>query len=829
MNAFLQDLRYGFRLLSKKPLFTAIAVLTLAIGIGGNIAVYSVVHAVLLQRLPFRDSDQLVRVYDDLRGSNARDVSMSVPEMWDFQQRAGFFQDLAGIFPTDADLTGGDHPERVELLGTSPNYFTMLGAKPQLGQIYTPQGGTTGFSGEVVISNGLWRRDFGGDPNVVGKQLRLDNDLYTIVGVMPSDFRHPGPTIESNIDAWVSAGFAAPPFAEVPQRAVRVIPGAIARLKPGVTISQAQAQLDAFAAHLKQEFPSDYPAAEGWSLRLVSVQDALVGDVRTELLVLLGAVAFVLLIGCANLATFFLARVAGRQSEIAIRLTMGAPRSRLIRQLLTESMLLATMAAGVALAVMFGLKSWLLTLAPSNLPRLSEVTLSGNVVFFAFAVSILTGLLFGLAPALQAARSSQVSSLREGSSRSGSSLRQARLSRILVVSEIALSLVLLIGAGLLVRSFRALLQQSPGFDPKGIVTARIWMPVPNDPKANPYLTIEARTAFLQEVLRRVSALPGTKGAAIGSTSSLPMGPLRNRLAFTIEDRPAASQEVPVAERATVTPEVFRILRIPLISGRYFTDADDNKNTKVAIIDQTLAQRYWPNESAAGHRIQFPSATTQYGSAAPGWATIVGVVGNVKSEGLDASLVPHIYLPEYQGGNADLILYLQTVASSGALSESIRHEVQAVDSSMPVFGVHTMIEVVAQSMAERRFALELIGIFAAVALLLASFGVYGVMAYFVTQRTREIGIRIALGAQSSDIFRMTIGEGMILVIAGVITGSIGAAALAQFLRSMLFGITATDPVTFIAIPALLASIAFLACYIPARRATRVDPLVALREN
>ncbi|MGA8553820.1 MAG: ABC transporter permease [Candidatus Acidiferrales bacterium] len=824
MEDFLSDLKYGYRMLAKKPAFTLLAVLTLALGIGANIATYSIVHGVLFQPLPFQRPEQLVRVYDDLRGSNSKDVSMSVPELWDFQQRAGIFQDIAGIFPTDANLTGGDHPERIELLATSGNYFTMLHANPQVGRIYTQQTAVPGFSGEVVISDGLWHREFGGDPKALGKRLRLDNDLYTIVGVMPPGFHNPGRTVESDVDVWASCGFAGDPFPPSPPRSVRIVPGALGRLKPDLTIARAQVQFDAFAAHLREQYPTDYPAKQGWNLRLVSIQEDLVGNVRTELLALFGAVSFVLLIACVNLATFLLARASQRQREVAIRLAMGAGRGRLIRQLLTENVMLAAIAGTLAISMLFLFKNSLLTLAPSNLPRLNEVSIDWHVLLFAFAISIVSGVLFSLAPALQAANPSQVASLREGSRGAGTSARQARLSGILVASEIALSLVLLIGAGLLVRSFQNLLRENPGFDPHNVLTARVWIAVPNDPATDPYRSMDKRIAFNREVIRRVSALPGVEAAGVGNTSSLPMGPGRNRISFTIEGRPAESDQAPVAETTFITPEVLPILKVPLKAGRLFTDSDDNKSAPVILIDENLAQRYWSGENPIGHRINFPTLRSQTNVF-----TIVGIVGDVKSEGLDNASVPHIYVPTYQMTPADLVVFLKTSAGPAELDAAIRREVQSIDPNMPVFGVRTMNEVLARSMAEHRFARDIIGIFAILALILATIGIYGVMAYAVSQRTHEIGIRIALGAQRADILRMTVGEGLVLIAFGLAAGLAGAALLTQFVRAMLYGVKPTDPLTFLAVPAVLAAVALLACYLPARRATQVDPLVALREE
>jgi putative ABC transport system permease protein len=824
MGSFLRDIRYAWRTLAKNPGFMVVAILTLALGIGANVAIFSIVYAILLRPLPFPQQQQLVRVFDDLRGPNVPNVGMSEPELVDLQNRSGVFQDISVVWPINADLSGGNRPERIEALATSPNYFTLLGARPQIGHLYTQADIVPGFLNAVVLSDGFWRRQFGADPNIIGKSLRIDNDPYQVIAIMPPDFRHPGRTIATDVDAWIAAGYEADPFPHPPVRALRMFPGAIARLKPGLTIAAAQAKLETFAAQLRAEYPVDYPEPARWTPRLVSIQEDLVGNVRTELLVLFGAVAFVLLIACVNLANLLLSRSAGRQREIAVRLALGAGQRRLLFQMLTESLLLSTIAGAVALLTVVWLKASLLRFAPASLPRLSEVNFGGGVLFFAFALSILTGILFGLVPALQASNISQVASLREGSRGSGASRTQVRLSRWLVVSEIALSLILLVGAGLLLRSFWRLLEVQPGFNPHGIVTAQIWMPVPNNPAADPYRPPEKRAAFLREVVRRVALIPGVEAAAIGGTNSLPMGGGRNGFPFTIEGRPDDSKTTPVAEFAGVSPNYFEVLRTPLIRGRVFLDSDEPKSQQVAIIDQTLANRYWPGQDPLGAHIQFNAQAN-----APNWFTIVGVVGDVKSDGFEAPLAPHIYLPVFQGPPYASVLFLRTHANPGTLGDQIRTEVQSVDSNLPLFSVRTLDEVVARSMAERRFALEILALFAAVALLLAAIGIYGVMSYAFSRRIHELGIRIALGAQRSDILRMALSEGMTLVLFGLVAGVIGAMVLTRYLRSLLFNVTATDPLVFVSIAALLAAVALLACYIPARRATRVDPLVALREE
>ncbi len=824
MPPLAQDLRYALRMLLKNPGFTIVAVLTLALGIGANVATFSVVYAVLLRPLPFPQPEQLVRVFDDLRSSNVRNVGMSAPELWDFQDRSGVFQDISAVWPIDSDIAGGDRPVRAETLAVSPDYFTMLGIKPQLGRVFTQQDSVPGFIEAVVISDGFWRRNYGSDPKIIGRTMRLDNDLYTIIGVMPPGFRHPGRTLQTDVEVWCAAGYNALPFPVPAVRSIRMIPGAIGRLKPGVTVAQAQARLDTYVAQLSQQYPNDYPPASGWAARLVPVKEDLVGKERTELFVLFGAVGFVLLIGCVNLANLLLARSSGRRREIAIRLALGAGRWRLMTQLLTESVLLSAVSGLVALLTVILFRNSILALAPANLPRLSEVQVSAGVLFFAFAVSIVTGVLFGLAPALQAANPDQVESLREGGRGSGAGRRHTRVSRALVVSEVALSIILLAGAGLLLRSFWHVLEVRPGFNPSHVVTAQIWIPVPNDPTTDRYRPTDKRAAFLMEILRRVSALPSVESTAIGGTNSMPLSSGRNGFPFTIVGRPADSERAPVAEFASISPDYLQVLQVPLLAGRNFAEADTDKSQQVVLIDRTLQRRYWPNEDPLGKQVSFGGRPGQNPTF-----TVVGVVGDIKSDGFDAPTAPHIYLPVRQSPGYASVVFLRSAGNPEALGESIRHEVQSIDPNIPVFSVRTMDQVIARSMAERRFALQLLGIFAGVALLLAAIGIYGVMAYSFSQRTHEIGIRIALGAQRMDIFRMAVSEGMQLVAIGLVIGLVGAAALTRSVRSMLFDVSPADPITFAGISLTLAGVAFLACYVPAQRATRVDPLVALREE
>jgi predicted permease len=827
LDATKQNLRYGWRVLLRSKIFAIVAVLTLALGIGANVAIFSVVHAVVLQQLPYPQPEQLVRVFDDLRSSKSLDVGMSVPELFDLRDRSGVFQDLSLVWPVDANLTGTEQPERVQLLGTSPSYFTILGVKPQLGRVYTVEDTQPGFTEGVVLSNGFWRRKFGADPNILGKKIRVDGDLYIVIGVMPREFRHPGRTQSGDVDVWAAAGLIADPFPHPIQRSLRYLPGGIGRLKPGLTLAQAQAKLDAYTTQLTREYPVEYPAQASWGVRLATVQEDLVGKVRTELLVLLGAVGFVLLITCVNLANLMLARAAGRQREIALRLALGAGKKRLMWQLLTESVLLATIAGSVAILVVVVFKKSLLSLAPHDLPRITEIGISWQVLLFAFAVSLLTGILFGLAPALQTVRASQSASLREGSRGSGTSKQQMRTSRVLVASEIALSLVLLIGAGLMLRSFQSLLAVHAGFQPHRVNTAKIWLSVPNDPKANIYATVEKRSAFLKEVLRRVDSLPEVEGAALGSPNALPMEADlqgQNRRAFRIENQVVDSERTPVTELIQVSPGYFDALKIPVLRGRVFNDFDDSKGQPVVVINETLERKYWPAGDALGKRVGIvpPPPPPQNP-----WASVVGVVGDVKSEGFDTDSVPQMYVAESQAPGYAAVIFLNTAADPVHVGELVREQVQSINPDIPVFGFRSMEEVMSRSLAERRFTLELLGVFAGIAALLAAIGIYGVMAYTLSQRTNEIGIRMAMGAKQTDILRMALGEGAVLIVIGVISGLAGAAILTRYLSSMLYAVHAVDPATFAGVALFLTIVALLACLIPAVRATKIEPLQALR--
>jgi predicted permease len=819
--AFVQDLRYALRNLIKNPGFTTVAVLTLALGIGANVATYSVVYGVLLKPLPFPRPEQLVRVFDDQIATNEKDIGMSVPELWDLQDHSGVFTDVSAVISLNSAVAGGDRVVRAEALATSPDYFTLLGTKPELGRVFTKQDAVPGFLEPVVISNGFWRRYYGSDPKIVGRKMQLDGDMYTIVGVMPAGFRHPGKTLSTDVEVWIAAGFTAEPFPSTPDRSQRFINGAVARLKSGLTVEQAQVQLNAYVAQLTRAYPKEYPTEAGWALRLVPVKDDLVGPQRTELFILLGAVGFVLLIACVNIANLLLARSSARRREIAIRLAMGAGRPRLMRQLLTESTLLSAISGVVALVTVLLLKSAIVGLAPANIPRLNEVSISAGVLIFAFVISIVTGVLFGLVPAFQAAHADQIENLREGGRGSGVGRRHARLSRALVVAEVALSIVLLAGAGLLLRSFWRVLQVNPGFNPEHLTTVQIWIPQPNNLN-DPFRVEEKRADFLLEVSRRVAAIPGVEQSSLSGNDTLPMNAGRNYSIFTITGGPADAAHQPVADIAVVDTRYFQTMEVPIVSGRNFSDLDTYKTRGVAVIDRSLARQYWPDSDPIGQELKF-----SFGRGLQG-LTIVGIAGDINSDGYDAPSVPHIYIPLGQFAPLNAVIFLRSRnVTTAQLGDAVRNVVESMTPNVPVHSIITMDQVVKRSMANRRFSLELLGVFAVVALLLAAIGIYGVMSYSFSQRTHEVGIRVALGAQRLDILRMAVGEGMFVVAIGLVAGIAGAVAVTRVFQSMLFGVDATDPVTLAVVVGILAAVALLACYIPARRATRVDPLVALR--
>jgi putative ABC transport system permease protein len=826
MGTLLQDVRYGLRMLVKKPAFTIVAVVTLALGVGANTAIFSIVNAVLLRSLPYPDPDRLVRIFFNEPGVGLRDVKFSKPELDELQTRAGVFEDVTPIAEGTENLTGAKQPERLEAVNGSFSYFSMLGVIPQIGRLYGPQDFALGFAPMVVISDALWHRSYGADPNVLGRTLRLDNDPCTIIGVLPPGFRHPGPTISGDVEVFGAAGFSADPFPQ-PIRGNRVLRGGIGRLKPGVTREQAQARLTAMAAQLRHDFPTDYPPQAQWTIEIQPLQEILVGNVRPMLLVLLGAVILIVFIVSLNIANLLLARASGRQQEMAVRLALGASHGRLVRQMLTESMLLSLIGGAAGIATAVGTLGFILRFVPSNVPRLNEVRIDWVVLAFALLISILTGLVFGLAPALHSAKGALSSAIREGGRGSGYSTRTGRLRDVLIVSELAFAVILMVGAGLLLRTLRDLLQENPGFNPTQVVTANMQLPHPNDPKTDPYLDIPRSATFDRELLRRMKAIPGVQLAAI--TSALPttnsnpnaVGGLANE-GLAIEDRPVESSQDLRAERIRISSDYFKVLQATLLRGRSFTEGDEDGKQLVAIIDESTAHKYWPTRDPLGCRVRFGQDPTKP------WTTVVGIIKDIRSDGLDIDGVPHIYVSTYQDPSKRLSVVLRTSLPATMLEPQIRHEIQSIDPGLPVFNVSSMNDILDRSLASRRFSADLVGGFAGLAVLLASIGIYGLLDYMVGQRSREIGIRMALGARRDDILRMFLRKGVALAGVGIVAGLVFSESTASMMASLLYGVRPHDPAVFLIVPLLLFAIAVLASYLPARRATKVNPMIALRE-
>src|SRR6266481_5880890 len=825
-----QDVRYGLRMLRKSPGFTAIAVSTIALGIGATTAIFSVVDATLWHPLPYPQPEQLVSVQDDLPGVGAQDAGMSEPE-WQDLHRSGIFEYVSPTWFDENNLTGSSQPARVRLLIVAPNYFALLGVKPQLGRAFNPEDHAPGFVLEVLISDGLWKRAFGGDAHILDRSIRLDTDLYRIVGVMPKGFDAPGRTTEErNIEAWIATSFYGPPMSDHPLRSGRNLPTAVARLKPGLTIAAAQSRLDALVAALQKEFPEDYPKQSAWTVRVLPLKERIVGNIRQSLILLLGAVGLVLLIGCVNVANLLLARGSARGREMALRQALGAARMRLVSQLLTESVLLSLLGGISGLAIFFCTKGFLLRLVPESLPRLNDISISWGVLLFALAGSLVAGLVFGLAPALHAGRFDLAHALKEAARGSTGSGEKARTRHVLVIAEFALSLVLMIAATLLLRSFWDLLNVRLGFSPQNVVAVRTRLPAPNFPKNDLYGNAAQETPFLREVLRRARTLPGVLEVAIGDTASVPLDQSLRELKvisegqffLTFEGQGIQSDQPAAVERSSVTPDYFHLLGISLLRGRLFNESDDDKAPQVAVINEAFARTYWPNQDPLGRSFKRNRADSP-------WITVVGVIANARTESLSQAEVPQVYLSLYQSASRRLAIFLRGHVDAAAIPEEVREQVQAVDPTLPISGSQTLTETVSASLAERRFSMEMIALFALTALLLAGLGIYGVISYIVSERTHEIGIRIALGAQRKNILQMVLRQGLSLAIAGAAVGLVGALVVSHLMAGLLYGVRPTDPVTFSSVALLLLGVALLACYIPARRAIRVDTLVALRHE
>lgn len=828
IDNLVQDLRYALRQIAASPGFACVAILTIALGIGATTAIYSVVDAVLLHALPYPRPEQLVRIVNDFPGIGAHDIGLSVPE-WKDLQRSGIFQYVSPERAGSVNLTGSSQPARIDFKSVSPNYFALLDVKPEVGRVFDPEDPSPGFNLEVVISDGLWHRLFGGDPRILGKTLRLDNDPYQIVGVMPPDFHDQGRTIgQRNTEIWAAAGFSALP-SPPPERGTRNLRTAIARLKPGLTLASAQSRIDALTDSLRKQFGGNYPPESAWSLRLVPLGETVVGNVRQPLLLIMGAVAMVLLIGCVNIANLLLARATARARQMAVRQALGAPRRRLIRQLLTESLLLSSLGGLAGLAILFLSSKLLLQLIPAALPRLNDISINWTVLLFALGVSVLAGVFFGLAPALQAARVDPIHVLRqEGRGSRGSKSQRWTLSA-LVITEFALSLVLLIAAGLLLRSFWDLYQARLGFDPENVMAVRVWLPVPNDPSTDIYGTSTQMTPFLREILRRGQALPGVTEVAIGSRESLPLTHIKNLFPIVLEERSTRSNLPHQVLGTSVTPQYFHLLQIPLRQGRMFTEFDTDNAQKVALVNEAFVRTWWPDENPLGKRVRLGRGSGSYSIPSNGFITVIGVVADARTESLEDASVPQIYLSSWQNADKELAIFMRGRLDPARLPDQAREMIQSLNPELPVFGAQRLPDVISGSLAPRRFSMEMVLLFALTALLLAGIGVYGTISYIVSERTREIGIRIALGAQRKTILGMVLRQGLILAVAGACIGILGAWIVSHLIAELLYGVSPGDPLTFISLTVVLIVVALAACYIPARRAMRVDPIIALREG
>jgi putative ABC transport system permease protein len=801
-----QDVRYAARTFLKTPGFTLVALVALALGIGANTAIFSVVNAVLLRALPYRDADRLVAVWEDNRRGKHPRNTISPTNFIDWQAQSKSFEGMAAFYDTRFNLTGAGDPVAVPVQIATTNLFSLVGANALLGRTFTPEDGEKGHGDVIILSYGFWQRQFGGATDVVGKTVALDGVNVTVIGVMPADFKW---FVKENSRTGKPAELWAP-------TTMRPVPGrylsAVARLKPGVTFAQAQAEMNTIASRLEQERP-EFNTNMG--VTLVPLREQLAGEIKTPLMILLGAVGFVLLIACANVANLMLARAASRSKEIAIRAALGAGGGRIVRQLLTESLLLSV--TGGALGI--GLAAWgvdaLVALSPPNLIGAAQVGVSLPVLGFTLAVSVLTGVVFGLLPALEASRADANEALKETGRGNTGSRRSRRARAAFVVAQVALALVLLVGSGLLIRSFKRLVSVDPGFEPSNLLTMRVALP------ARKYKEDPQVVNFFHQATTQMASLPGVRSVSVANYLPFYSG-LGARTSFTIDGQPApAPGTEPSTDVRVVDENYFRTLNIPVLEGRTFTAQEATEDRHTIVISEALARKYFPGESAIGKHIAVEMMDK------PPMNEIVGVVGDVRYDKLDGETYPMVYWTVPQLAYSEMTFVIRTEGDPSALSDAARRVVQSVDPAQPVADVRTMESWIGESVSRARFGTLLLTVFACLALLLAGVGIYGVMAYTVAQRQHEIGIRMALGAERKDVLRMIVGQGMGLALSGVALGLAGGFALTRVMSGLLYGVSATDPLTFAGVALLLITVALLACVVPARRATRVDPMIALR--
>ncbi|MGE0885247.1 MAG: ABC transporter permease [Blastocatellales bacterium] len=815
-----QDLRFGIRKLLRQRTFTIAAIIALALGIGANTAAFSVINAVLLRPLPYSKAEGLIMIWGNFLKLGMERIGAKPAEFEDYRKQTDIFAETAAFnsFSASLSVTNGD-PQQVDAARVTAGLFPLLGAQAATGQLFTANNEQAGRDQVAVLSYGLWQSHLGGNQNLIGQNILFDGQSRTVIGVLPADFQFPPQSFPfaEPAEIYVPLTFSAEHIAG---RGGRWENRVIARLKPGVTLDQARAQMAALAQGFEQQYPGyrgPNNADGGWRITLEPLQEMVVGQSRQPLLWLFAIVTLVLLIACANVANLLLARSVLRQKEIAVRLAIGASRIRIVRQLLTESLLLALLGGSFGLLLARWGIAALVKLNPASLPRVNEIIIDGRVLAFTVAASLLTGLLFGLIPALQASRPDLPQTLKDNSANLIGG-RRFQLRQFLVVAEIALTMIVLVCAGLVINSFVRLLDHDPGLNTNRVLTAEISLP------SNRYTERSQVAAFYDQLLGKISALPGVESA--GASSIVPLSGAAVDDPFSIEGRPLDMNRPTIAGHQSVSPDFFRALGINLKMGRNFTAEDNAESTAVAIINETMAKTYWPEQSAQaiGQKIKLGAPK------APGeWATIVGIVRDIPHRGLDSSPKPDWYLPQSQYPARTMTLLVRTGLDPVGLTAVIRRQVSAIDPGQPVTNVSNMNEVVASSIAPRRFNALLLAAFAVMALLLATTGIYGLMAYAVSQRTREVGIRMALGAQRSDVIRLILKQGLTLTLIGIVTGTIGALVAVRAMTSLLYGITPTDPLTFLTIALLLTIVALLACYLPARRAAKVDPLTALRHE
>jgi putative ABC transport system permease protein len=806
MNNLWQDIKYGIRILGRKPGFTITAVITLALGIGVNSAIFSAINAILLRPLPYKEPERLVQIWERNLKSESLTNSVSPLNFLDWQKQSQSFEEMAGYNIWLPTLMDDSRPEEIPGSTVTANFFDTLGVAPALGRGFLPEEEQRGKNRVVIISHGLWQRRFGGDPEILGKALSLGGRDFTVIGVMPSNYRHPEPFMQEKAELWTplvlnrdegSRGF----------HYIRVI----GRLKPEATLQQARTEMESIAGQLEQAYPQNN---KDWTVTLRSLHDQVTGNISVALWILQAAVGFVLLVACVNLANLFLVRANAREREIAIRSALGAARSRLIRQLLTESVLLAI--AGGAIGLL--LAAWgvdiLVSLSPADIPRIEEIGFDSRVLTFTGLASFATTLIFGLVPAIQVSRVRLTDSLKEGSQNSTSGLRSRRLSGSLVIAEVAVSLILLVGAGLMLKSFLHLQKVDVGFNPENLLTMQLSLPAK-------YREDHKLIGLYQKIIERVESLPGVESAGI--TLGLPFSGINDLgINVEIEGRPEPEPgKSPATQYRVVSSNYFRAAGMKLLDGRLLSDQDNENSPEVTVINETFARTHWPDEDAIGKRLTMES----FGKRAT--RTIVGVVADVHHEGLNVTPLSEMYVPYQQNPWAFSALVLRTASDQTGIVSSVQNAVWENEREITISKIGTMEHMISNSIAHPRFNALLLGLFSTLALLLAAVGIYGVMSYILSQCTREIGIRIALGAQRQDILKLVLGQGLVLALVGVFIGLIGAFALTRFLESLLFEVSATDPVTYIAIATLLTLVALAACYIPARRAMKVDPIEALR--